>query len=102
MALLLEEVNNMSENDSNEKKVRLQKVESSDVKQAVQSPLNLKEARTDSSDVRTVQKGIVSAASVGQVRTGIDHMVSAASVQQVRSQIEQPKTQQKEKPQNQE
>jgi hypothetical protein len=91
----------MSENESNEKKVRLQKVESSDVKQTVQSPLNLKEARIDSSDVRTVQKGLVSAASVGQVRTEIDQMVSAASVQQVRSQIEQPKTQQKERPQNQ-
>jgi predicted amino acid dehydrogenase len=89
----------MSENESNEKKVRLQKVESSDVKQTI--PSNLKEARIDSSDVRAVQKGIVSAASVGQVRTGIDQMVSAASVQQVRSQIEQPKPQQKEKPQNQ-
>jgi hypothetical protein len=91
----------MSENESNEKKVRLQKVESLDVKQTVQSPLNLKEARIDSSDVRTVQKGLVSAASVGQVRTEIDQMVSAASVHQVRSQIEQSKTQQKERPQNQ-
>jgi len=91
----------MSENESNEKKVKLQKVESSDVKQTVQNPLNLKEARIDSSDVRTVQKGLVSAASVGQVRTAIDQMVNAASVQQVKSQIEQPKTQQKEKPQNQ-
>jgi hypothetical protein len=91
----------MSENESNEKKVRLQKVESSDVKQTVQIPSNLKEARIDSSDVRAVRKGIVSAASVGQVRTGIDQMVSAASVQQVRSQIEQTKVQQKEKTQNQ-
>jgi hypothetical protein len=91
----------MSENEGNEKKVRLQKVESSDVKQTVQIPLNLKEARTESSEVRTFQKGLVSAASVGEVRTGIEHMVSAASVQQVRSQIEQPKPQQKEKPQNQ-
>ena len=91
----------MSENESNEKKVRLQKVESSDVKQAIRIPLNLKEARTDSSDVRTVQKGLVSAASVGQVRTGIDQIVSAGNVQQVRSKIEQPQTQQKEKPQNQ-
>jgi len=84
----------------NEKKVRLQKVESSDVKQTIQSPLNLKEARIDSSDVRTVQKGLVSAASVGQVRTGIDQMVRAANVQQVRRGIEQTKTQQTEKTQN--
>jgi len=90
----------MSENESNEKKVRLQKVESSDVKKAIQSPLNLKEARIDSSDVRTVQKGLVSAASVGQVRTGIDQIVRAANVQQVRSGIEQTKTQQTEKTQN--
>ena len=85
----------------NEKKVRLQKVESSDVKQTIQSPLNLKEARIDSSDVGTVQRGLVSAASVGQVRTEIDQMVSAANVQQVRSGIEQTKVQQKEKTQNQ-
>jgi hypothetical protein len=91
----------MSENESNEKKVKLQKVESSDVKQTIQSPLNLKEARIDSLDVRTIQKGLVSAASVGQVRSEIDHMVSAANVQQVRSGIEQTKIQQKEKTQNQ-
>lgn len=83
----------MSENESNEKKAKLQKVESSDVKQTTQSPLDLKEARIDSSDVRTIQKGLVSAASVGQVRTGIDHMVSAASVSQTRKEIEQYKTQ---------
>jgi hypothetical protein len=81
--------------------VRLQRVESSDVKQTTQSPFDLKEARIDSLDVRTVQKGLVSAASVGQVRIEIDHMVSAANVQQVRSGIEQTKVQQKEKTQNQ-
>lgn len=90
---------NLSENESHERKVKLQKVESSDVKQTI--PSNLKEARIDSSDVRTIQKGLVSAASVGQVRSEIDQMVSASSVQHARNQIEQPKPQQKEKPQNQ-
>lgn len=88
----------MSENESNERKVKLQKVESSAVKQAM---LNLKEARIDSSDVRAVQKGLVSAASVGQVRTGIDQTVRAVNVQQVRSEIEQTRVQQKEKTQKQ-
>ena len=94
----------MSENKSNEKKVRLQKVESSDVKQATESPLHLRhlsEARIDSSDVRTVQKGLVSAASVGQVRTGIDQTVRAVNVQQVRTEIEPTRVQQKEKTQKQ-
>lgn len=91
----------LTENESHEKKVKLQKVESSDVKQTIQSPLNLKEARIDSSDVRTVQKGLVSAASVGEVRRGIDQAVSATSVQQVRSEIEQTKVQQTKKTQNQ-
>jgi len=91
----------MSENESNQKKVKLQKVESSDVKQAIQGKLNLKEARIDSSDVRTVQKGLVSAASVGEVRRGIDQAVSVSSVQQVRSEIKQAKIQQTKKTQNQ-
>lgn len=66
----------LTENQSDEKKVKLQKVESSDVKQTIQGPLNLKEARIDSSDVRTIQKGLVSAASVGQVRKEIDQAKS--------------------------
>ena len=89
----------MSENKSNEKKVRLQKVESSDVKQVIKR--HLSEARIDSSDVRTVQKGLVSATSVGQVRTGIDQTVRAVNVQQVRSEIEPTRVQQKEKTQKQ-
>jgi len=69
-------VEKLTENQSDEKKVKLQKVESSDVKQTIQGPLNLKEARIDSSDVRTIQKGLVSAASVGQVRKEIDQAKS--------------------------
>jgi len=69
----------------NKKTVKLQKVESKDVKQTTQGFLNLKEARVDSAAVQTVQKGLVSAASVGQVR----------------QQIEQAKSQAKDKSQNQ-
>lgn len=77
----------------------LHKVESREVQQSRES---LKEAVINSSNVYDVRKGIVSGSNVQQVRTGIDQMVSAAGVQQIRSQIEQPKTQQKEKTQNQE
>ena len=76
----------------------LHKVESREVQQSRES---LKEAVIDSSNVYDVRKGIVSGSNVQQVRSEIDQMVSASSVQQVRSQIEQPKTPQKEKPQNQ-
>jgi hypothetical protein len=78
----------------------LHKVESKEVQQS-QNSLKVQETLVDSSNVQAVRKGIVSGSSVQQVRTEIDQMVSAAGVQQARSQIEQPKTQQKEKPQNQ-
>ena len=86
------------ENQKTTKTEELTKVESKGVQQSQNS---LKEAVVSASNVYDVQKGIVSGASVQQVRTGIDQMVSAASVQQARNQIEQPKPQAKEKPQNQ-
>lgn len=92
----------MTEKEKEKKKTttieELHKVESKEVQQ---SRASLKEAVISSSNVYDVRKGIVSGSNVQQVRTGIDRMISAAGVQQVRSQIEQPKTQQKEKPKNQ-
>lgn len=92
----------MSEQNKEKQKptivAELHKVESKEVQQ---SQISLKEAVINSSNVYAVRKGIVSGSSVQQVRTEINLMVSSSSVQQVRSQIEQPKPQQKEKPQNQ-